>query len=173
MDILLIVDMQEGLRLGPPKHDLDGVIARINALAQRVRARQGHVIAVRHVGSTGDPFAPGAPGAAFLHGLALREGDIVIEKRLNDAFHGTDLEATLRRFGAVRVMICGWATDFCVDATIRSAAALGFPVVAVTDCHTLADRPHLAAPAVMTHHHHIWAGLIAPHQVRLATSLQL
>ncbi len=173
MDILLIVDMQEGLRQGAPKHDLDSVVARINALARRVREREGCVIAIRHVGPVGDPFARGAAGAAFIAGLGLRDTDIVIEKRLNDAFHETQLEATLRRLGADRVMICGWATDFCVDATVRSAAARGFAVVAVTDCHTVADRPHLAARAVIDHHHYIWAGLIAPHPVRLATSPEL
>jgi nicotinamidase-related amidase len=37
MDALLIVDMQVGLRAGLPKHDLKGVIDRINRLAAKVR----------------------------------------------------------------------------------------------------------------------------------------
>lgn len=168
MDVLLVIDMQEGLRLGGAKHDLDGVVARINALARRVRTRGGRVVLIRHVGPDGDPFAPEAPGAAFLAGLERHSADIVIDKTRNDAFFATPLEATLRGLGASRVLITGWATDFCVDGTIRSAAALGFAVIAVTDGHTVSDRPHLDARRVMEHHHHIWSGLIAPHPVCLA-----
>jgi nicotinamidase-related amidase len=37
MDALLVVDMQVGLLQGDPKHDLAGVVQRINRLAARVR----------------------------------------------------------------------------------------------------------------------------------------
>ena len=42
MDAMLIVDMQVGLLNGEPKHDLRGVIDRINRLAARVREQVGH-----------------------------------------------------------------------------------------------------------------------------------
>ena len=170
MDVLLIVDMQEGLRFGAPKHDLDGVLARINTLARRVRERGGKVVLIQHAGPPGESFAPEAPGHALLADLDRADTDIVVAKTRNDAFFRTPLEATVRGLGVARLLVAGWATDFCVDGTIRSAAALDFAVVAVTDCHTVSDRPHLAAPAVIAHHHHIWAGLIATHPVRLAPS---
>ena len=44
MDVLLVVDMQEGLLQGKPKHDLSGVVERINRLAARVRERGGRVL---------------------------------------------------------------------------------------------------------------------------------
>ena len=47
---------------------------------------------------------------------------------LNSAFAGTSLASDLSRLGAERVLITGWATDLCVDATVRSAAKLGFEV---------------------------------------------
>ncbi len=50
MDVLLVVDMQEGLLQGKPKHDLSGVIERINRLAARVRERGGCVLFVQHDG---------------------------------------------------------------------------------------------------------------------------
>ncbi len=37
VDVLLVVDMQEGLLSGGPKHDLLAVVERINRLALRVR----------------------------------------------------------------------------------------------------------------------------------------
>jgi len=41
MDVLLVIDMQCGLLRGAPKHNLDGVVDRINALAAAIRARCG------------------------------------------------------------------------------------------------------------------------------------
>src|SRR5215471_12124283 len=59
-----------------------------------------------------------------------------------------------------RVLVTGWATDFCVDATVRSAVSIGHHVVVVGDGHTRSDRPHLDAPTVITHHNWVWSGLI-------------
>src|SRR5437763_11185381 len=41
---------RSGLLNGEPKHDLQGVIDRINRLAARVRERSGIVIFIRHCG---------------------------------------------------------------------------------------------------------------------------
>src|SRR5262245_42844853 len=121
-DALVVVDMQAGLLDGAPKHDLAGVIQRINALAVLVR-RTGKVVWIRHCGKPGDGFAPHEPGWAFLPELDRRAGDIVVDKTLNDAFAGTTLHDVLQRLAPDRVLIAGWATDFCVDTTVRSAVS--------------------------------------------------
>jgi nicotinamidase-related amidase len=64
-DALIVVDMQVGLLDGAPKHDLEGLVRRINALATVVR-RTGKVVWIRHCGKQGDGFAPHTPGWAFL-----------------------------------------------------------------------------------------------------------
>ncbi|MDG2305695.1 MAG: isochorismatase family protein [Candidatus Binatia bacterium] len=173
MDVLVVVDMQEDLRLGPPKYDLAGVVERINRLARRVRDRGGAVVFIQHDGGEGQDFKPGTPGWALLSTLDRDPCDRIVHKTLNDPFHGTTLEQELIALGAERVLISGWATDFCVDACVRSAVACGFPVVVVSDAHTLADRPHLPAPRVIEHHQYIWTDLIAPSPLRLATEAEL
>lgn len=170
MDALIIVDMQVGLLKDAPKHDLDGVIARINQLAAVVRGGAGKVIFIQHHGAAGEDFAPGAEGWALLPELDRRGGDLVIGKTLNDSFAGTELKARLDELAPQRVLIAGWATDFCVDATVRSAVAHGYHIVPVADGHTLSDRPHLAAPEIIRHHNWVWSGLIAPGSVRVATT---
>jgi len=54
--------MQQGLRCGDAKYDLDGVVERIDRLAGRVRARGGRVLFVQHDGSPDDGFVPHSPG---------------------------------------------------------------------------------------------------------------
>lgn len=162
MDVLLVVDMQTGLREGLPKYDLLGVVGRINALGGAVRKRGGRVVFIQHAGAAGDIFESGTPGWRFLPELRRAPDDFAVAKTLNDSFHETPLSEILTNLGTERLLVTGWATDFCVDATVRRAATLGFPVVPVADAHTVSDRPHLSAKAVIDHHNWIWSGLIAP-----------
>ncbi|MFH1345804.1 MAG: isochorismatase family protein [Pseudomonadota bacterium] len=173
MDALLIVDMQVGLLSGAPKHDLSGVIARINALAARVRAQSGRVIFIQHCGGKGDDFEPHTSGWKLLPELERDPADIVVGKDLNDPFAGTDLQDRLREIAPDRVLIAGWATDLCVDATVRSAVSHHHHVVVVTDGHTLNDRPHFDAASVIRHHHWVWSELITRKSVNLASTNEL
>jgi len=96
-----------------------------------------------------------------------------VTKTLNDAFAGPDLHTKLQGLAPERLLIAGWATDFCVDATLRSAVSHGYDVIAVSDAQTLADRPHLDAAGVIRHHTWVWANLITPGSIRIATTADL
>jgi nicotinamidase-related amidase len=172
-DALVVVDMQVGLLDGGPKQDLDGVIRRINTLAAMVRQRGGQVVWIRHCGKAGDAFEPGSKGWAFLPELVQEPRDIVIEKTLNDSFAGTTLHDTLQHRAADRLLIAGWATDSCVDSTVRSAISRDYNVIVVSDGHTLSDRPHLDAPTIIRHHNWVWSDLLTNRSIRLATAAEL
>ncbi len=173
MDAFLVVDMQVGLLAGAPKHDLQGVIGRINLLAAQVREGAGKVVWIQHAGPAGDDFAPGRPGWALLPDLIRAGTDAIVPKTLNDAFAGTGLQALLAALAPERLLIVGWATDFCVDSTVRSAVSHGHAVTVVGDGHTLNDRPHLAAPAVIGHHNWVWSQLISNRSIRVASTAEL
>jgi nicotinamidase-related amidase len=162
MDVLIVVDMQVGMLDGAPKYDLLGVVGRINAIAASVRRRGGRIVFIQHSGPEGDAFALGTPGWRFLPELKRAPDDIVVQKTLNDPFQGTPLTEILGSLQAGRVLVTGWATDFCVDSTVRRAVTLGHNVVVVADGHTLSDHRHLPARQVIEHHNWVWNGLIAP-----------
>jgi nicotinamidase-related amidase len=79
-DVLIVVDMQVGLLDGLPKHDLLGVIQRINALAAMVRRHGGQVAWIRHCGKAGDGFERSSPGWALLPELDRQPEDAIVEK---------------------------------------------------------------------------------------------
>lgn len=173
MDAVIVVDMQVGMLSGPAKHDLAGVVGRINQVTDMVRRGNGKVIWVQHCGDAGDDFALDAPGCAFLPELVHRDDDIVVRKALNDAFAGTELREVLDAIAPDRVLISGWATEFCVDATVRSAVSNGYNVVVLSDCHTSSDRPHLDAQIAARHHNWIWENLITRRSIRVAPAAEL
>jgi len=162
MDILLIIDMQEGSFRRADKFDAEGVVGRINQLADRIRHSGGRVIFIQHDGSAEDGLVPHSPGWRILGSLSRHESDLVVRKTINDAFYATDLNRLLRDLNAETLFVCGWATDLCVDTTIRAAVSLGHRVVAMADGHTVADRPHLKAAEIIRHHNWAWQNLLAP-----------
>ena len=74
-----------------------------------------------------------------------------MRKTTPDSFLRTDLEARLRERGITRLLIGGYASEFCVDTTVRRAAALGFEVVLLADAHTTHDKPHASAAQIRAH----------------------
>lgn len=173
MDVIIVVDMQVGMLDGTPKHDLPGLIDRINALTAMVRSDGGHVIWIRHCGNAHDGFARHGQGGEFLPELVRMQNDLIVEKTLNDPFVGTSLANMLTDLSPHRVIVTGWATDFCVDATVRSTVSHDHHVVAVSDGHTLSDRPHLPASAIIAHHNWVWSDLITNRSIRVMATRQL
>jgi nicotinamidase-related amidase len=161
-DALIVIDMQRGAFVdGSPKHDAAGLIGRLNRLAAAVRTAGGTVIFVQHDGPTGDPFHPSLPSWRLVEELDVRPEDRIVRKTACDAFLDTTLETLLRSLGIDRLLITGWATDYCVDTTVRSALAR-YPTVVPSDGHTTSDRPHLPAVKIIEHHNAIWADFIGP-----------
>ena len=173
MDVIIVVDMQVGLLDGPPKHDLEGVVQRINLLTNMVRRQSGKVIWIRHCGKPGDGFERDTAGWSFLPELSRDPDDLVVEKTLNDPFVRSTLPEILERIAPDRILVAGWATDSCVDATVRSAISNEYHVVVVGDGHTVSDRPHLDAATVIRHHHWVWSDLLTNRSVRIITASQL
>ena len=142
--------------------DAAGLVGRLNQLAQAVRRQNGVVIFVQHDGPEGDPHHPDLPGWRLLEDLDARPTDTVIRKKSCDAFLGTSLDAFLQARAIDRLFITGCATDYCVDTTVRSALARGYPTIVPSDGHTTSDRPHLPAAKIIEHHNAIWSDFLAP-----------
>ncbi|AKQ57660.1 isochorismatase [Bordetella hinzii] len=150
---LLIIDVQEGLfRTDAPPADAPRVIARINALAARARAARPPVVFVQHESPSGTPLARGTPGWSLDRDLDVHPQDRIVRKTTPDSFQGTDLSHWLWQHAVDEVVICGYATEFCVDTTARRAAGLGLHVTLVSDGHTTCDRAHAKADAIRAHH---------------------
>jgi len=78
-------------------------------------------------------YRPGQPGNDFKPEAQPAAGEIVIVKRTNSAFIGTDLEARLRRANHTFLVITGVITNNSVEATVRMAGNLGFETFLVED----------------------------------------
>jgi nicotinamidase-related amidase len=159
MNTLLVIDMQNAWINENPRFDIIGVIARINQVAQHFRTQGNSVIFIRH---SDDEVKIGSTGWQVHADLATFPSDIFIDKTACDSFSNTTLLDQLQGMGTTNITICGLATEFCVDTTLRAALSHGFDVLALTDAHTTANRDHLSAKEIIDHHNWIWTHLAAP-----------
>jgi nicotinamidase-related amidase len=166
MTALLVIDMQVGGFAGePPRLDQEGTVRRINALAQAIRPH-GLIVFIQHTDAN-EGYPRGSEPWQLLPTLDRGAGDELVEKAACDSFLETPLDALLRSRGITELVIVGCATDFCVDTTVRSAAARGYQVIVPSDGHTTRDRPHLSAQQVIDHHNYMWADLLLPRQQKV------
>jgi nicotinamidase-related amidase len=148
---LLVVDVQRGLFDDEPRaFEADVVVARINALAIRARGSGAPVVFIQHEGP-GSSLAFGYPGWQLASNLDVRPGDHFVRKKSPDSFLRTNLQQLLEALHVSRIVVCGYACEFCVDTTVRRAAALGYSVTLASDAHTTHDKEHASAAAIRAH----------------------
>jgi nicotinamidase-related amidase len=103
---------------------------------------------VQHESAT---LAYGSEPWQFQRDLHVEPRDAVLRKTTPDAFLRSDLQELLASWNVDRVVICGFASEFCVDTTTRRAAALGYAVTLGADAHTTHDKPHATAAQIRDH----------------------
>ncbi|MGI9391700.1 MAG: cysteine hydrolase family protein [Boseongicola sp.] len=133
MTALVLIDIQTGFDapIWGERNNPDAETAAGN-LANAWRVRGAPIFHVRHVSTEpGSPLV--GPGIEFKVEVAPLPSEPVLEKHVNSAFIGTDLESLLRAAEIEDVVICGLTTPHCVSTTTRMAANLGFRVSVAHD----------------------------------------
>jgi nicotinamidase-related amidase len=139
---LLVIDVQEGMRL-PDRGARNNPQAEENIarLLDAWRAAGRPIIHVKHNSRwVTSPFHATHAGNAVQAFAKPVSGEPLIEKDVNCAFVGTDLESRLRSAGVETVVIVGFVTNHCVDATARMAGDLQFDTYVVSDATGTFDR---------------------------------
>lgn len=81
----------------------------------------------------GKLIAPGTWDHAIVDELAPAPGDIVVPKSRYSGFAGTNLDQILSARRIETVLVCGSATNVCVESTIRDAYHREYFPVMITD----------------------------------------
>ncbi len=73
------------------------------------------------------------PGFEFNDFVKPLESEIVLTKKVNSAFIGTNLEIILKKSGISTVVIVGMTTNHCISTSVRMSGNLGFETYLVSD----------------------------------------
>lgn len=139
---LLVIDVQQGFldpywgKCGDPH-----VVGKISAAIGAWRNREWPLVHVKHCSTDSkSPLFPNSPGNDFMDESKPLRGETVIEKNVNSAFIGTELEQLLRKHGVADLVLVGFTSDHCVSTSARMAANLGFGVTVLSDATATFDR---------------------------------
>jgi nicotinamidase-related amidase len=132
---LIIIDVQEGLdhpRYG--ERNNPDAEANMRRLLDAWRKFGRPIFHIQHMSTEPTSMLrPELPGNAIKAIVAPQNDEPVIQKNVNSAFIGTDLEDRLRAAGIETVVMAGLTTNHCVSTSVRMAANLGFKTYVVAD----------------------------------------
>ena len=133
--VLLLIDVQEGFK--DPKwgrRNNPCAEAKIAQLLNTWRANGQPIIHVQHISQEpASLFVPESPGIALQEFARPANGELLLQKRVNSAFIGTELDRSLKERGATALVVVGFTTDHCVSSTVRMASNLGYRTIVVAD----------------------------------------
>ncbi|MGN7764467.1 isochorismatase family protein [Paenibacillus sp. 22594] len=174
---LLVIDMQAMPFVwksygGKPLYQEERLIANTRLLIEKARETGSPIFHIMYTEATGlrsvgqplwqiiDPIAPG------LH-------DSLVIKYHADSFHETNLNTLLRIYAIEGLVICGIQTEYCVDATVKSAYLHGYKIELASDCHSTYDSDELTAKQIVLHHNNTlkeFASLVLSNQIQYLES---
>jgi nicotinamidase-related amidase len=153
---LVLIDFQNTYRTGVMAlQDADEALAAAGRLLSAARAAGTPVVHVVNDGGAGSPYDIRAETGAISPEVAPAEGEPVVVKRFPDAFHGTELDATLRGLGSgPDLVLAGFMTHMCVTFTAHGAFTRGYRPTVVAEATATRSLPApggAALPAATLH----------------------
>jgi nicotinamidase-related amidase len=134
---LLIVDVQVNMfSLNNPIHEPEELMENLQKLLYLSRASGTQVIFIQNNGEVGEPDETRTEGWLIHPELAIENGDLIVQKKLPEPFTDTELHSLLKKKGIQKLIVAGLQSEFCIDATCRKAAELGYGVTLVSDTHS-------------------------------------
>ncbi|MHC8305943.1 cysteine hydrolase family protein [Pseudomonas sp. PB3P13] len=139
---LVVVDLQnEYLPTGKlPLTGIEAAVANAIRVISHARDTGIPVFHIRHESDQeGAPiFVKGSGGAQIQPAVAPEGQEPVIVKKHINAFRETDLKQQLDAFDVQEIVVIGAMSHMCIDAVVRAAADMGYPVTVLHDaCATL------------------------------------
>lgn len=154
---LVVVDMQRGLVKQHPEEEAV-VIGNIAELLELCRSHSVPVLYIAHHEDTGD-LRIGTPDWEIIEALHPLENDPRFDKTVCSAFSCDAFAEKLVELGIRELVIVGMRTEFCVDATVKSALARGYAVTIPESCTTSYGNVYLTGAQLCKFYEQIvWKG---------------
>lgn len=148
---LVMIDFQNTYRTGiMALPDAEPALAAGARLLAAARALGRPIIHIVNDGGPGTPYDIRADIGAISDPVAPLPGEPVVVKQFPNAFHDTELEATLRDLDAgTDLVLAGFMTHMCVQFTAQGAFNLGYrpTVIAEATATRPLDGPDGVVPA--------------------------
>ncbi|MGM7722170.1 cysteine hydrolase family protein [Metabacillus sp. Hm71] len=132
---LIIIDVQKAFddKKWGERNNLNAEI-NISNILKLWREKNWRVIYIQHMSDNpSSVFYPKNEGFEFKEIVKPINGEVIITKKVNSSFIGTNFEKYLRENQISTVVITGLTTPHCVSTTTRMSGNLGFKTYLISD----------------------------------------
>lgn len=158
---LIVMDMQKAL-LDNDLYNLKGLMENVVKVITAARENKVEVIYVQHDAGAGTGFSVGDEGFEIADEVAPHEDEKVFVKTVCSSFSNKDFAAYLEEAKDEDLMIVGLQTNFCVDATVKSAFERGYYVVIPEETNSTVDNPYMTGETTCAYYfNEVWPGVFA------------
>ena len=158
--ILLVVDMQRALTEDEELYDAEAFMDRNIRLIEAARKNNVEVIFVQHDAGEGSGFSAGDEGYEIDPRVAPKEGEKVFVKTINSCFGNKEFKAYMEQQEDKRLMVIGLQTNYCIDATVKSAFERGFDVIVPEGTNSTFDNDYMTGETTVAYYNEdVWDGV--------------
>ena len=131
-------------------------------IIEAARENAVEVIYVQHDAGPGTGFSVGDEAFEIADEVAPREGEKVFVKTINSCFGNREFAAYLEEAKDDTLMIVGLQTNFCIDATVKSAFERGYDVFIPEGTNSTFDNPYMSGKTTYEYYmNEVWPDLFA------------
>jgi len=158
--ILLVVDMQKAL-VDEALYAYDAFLDSTVRLVGAARNNGVEVVFVQHDAGSGSGLSIGDEGFEIVDALRPEAGEKVYVKNINSCFGNKDFRAYMEQQEDKRLMIIGLQTNYCIDATVKSAFERGFDVIIPEGSNSTFDNDYMTGETTVRYYNEdVWEELV-------------
>ena len=158
--ILLVVDMQKALTEDEELYDAEAFMDRNIRLIDAARKNNVEVIFVQHDAGEGSGFSVGDEDFEIDPRVAPKDGEKVFVKTINSCFGNKEFKAYMEQQEDKRLMVIGLQTNYCIDATVKSAFERGFEVIVPEGTNSTFDNDYMTGETTVAYYNEdVWDGV--------------
>lgn len=139
---VLVIDVQKGIT-DERLYNFEGFIENITHIIESARENNVEVIYVQHDDGPGTGFSVGDDEFEIAEQVMPLQGEKRFIKDMNSCFGNKELVQYLEEKGEDTLMVTGLQTNFCVDATIKSAFERGYRVIVPKGTNSTFDNDYM------------------------------
>ena len=158
---LIVIDMQKGL-LDDELYRYREFVRDTLRIISEARDSGIEVIYVQHDAGPGTGLSEGDEDFEIAEEVAPKKGESVFVKTINSCFGNRDLASYLKENGEDTLMIVGLQTNFCIDASVKSAFERGYHVIIPEGTNSTFDNDYMTGETTCAYYfNEVWPDLFA------------
>ena len=158
--ILLVIDMQKGI-VDEELYAYDTFIERTVRLIEAARKNNVEVIYVQHDAGSGSGMSVGDEDFEIADQVRPEQGEKVFVKTINSCFGNKDFKEYMEQQEDKRLMIIGLQTNYCIDATVKSAFERGFEVIIPEGTNSTFDNDYMTGETTVRYYNEdVWEEIV-------------